>query len=427
MSLNIDHSKAFRTPLQLRALVEAIKVAGEHDESDWIEWKSSYDLNEKSTKVTLARHILGMANRSVQKSAQTAGGYGYIAVGIEPGNTPGISTIDLADLEAGIRPYLGTDGPEWIPSYVTIDGKQILIISVDPPSDGDPIHTLRKDFDKYFAGMVFVRRIAKTVPAGPGEIAQLTQRARNQQQRQSINLEARESPCGVPSWSWLSDAISYRIEKEREAVAEAGRRPTERLFGASIRDVRSPEQYQEEASEYLERFANYVSEDLIRDYIHGGRGPLFLRVQNPQEFSYQNVRVEIDLPQGVSAFLASDYIEEPWRPRRPLPMGRDTMFTSLTSSGIVTSPHLPKSLLAEDVEWDIQIERIVCNIKSLRAEENLPLPLVHLMASEGQEPSTKTAAWSITADNAVGRTRGELEFTLTGDFLPSPDFSRKDW
>ncbi|MER7576230.1 ATP-binding protein [Streptomyces sp. NPDC126514] len=143
MTLNVSTDRPLRSPRQLLELVTAIRDAGEHDENDWIEWKSSYDLTKKEVRATLARHIIGMANRMPEKSAAFCQGHGYIAIGVEPGNVEGVTSIDLADLDSGLQPYLGHQGPpEWSASYVSLDGCTILGITVEPPQMGDLIHTL---------------------------------------------------------------------------------------------------------------------------------------------------------------------------------------------------------------------------------------------------------------------------------------------
>ena len=64
MAVGIDASVALRSPQQLVALADAVAAASPNDEADWIEWKSVLDLSQKDGQATLARHILGMANRS---------------------------------------------------------------------------------------------------------------------------------------------------------------------------------------------------------------------------------------------------------------------------------------------------------------------------------------------------------------------------
>ena len=63
MAVMIDTSCALRTPQQLAGLVQAVVGALPADELDWIEWKAGLDLSGKRVQGTIARHILGMANR----------------------------------------------------------------------------------------------------------------------------------------------------------------------------------------------------------------------------------------------------------------------------------------------------------------------------------------------------------------------------
>lgn len=422
MALDVDHSKTFRTPLQLRSLVEAVRGAGEHDENDWIEWKSNYNLSEKQTKATLARHILAMANRSVEKSSKTAGGVGYILVGVEPGAVNGVATIDLADLESGIRPYLGPQGPEWIPSYVTVEGKEVLVIAVDPPKGGDPIYTLHKDFDKYYAGMIFVRRTAQTAIAGPGEILLLTRRAQASEERQSLSLESANDPAEVPCWPWLEETVSSLCATELEVVKEGGRRrPPQRKGFTTVAsfDHRSEKDYEREARAYLRRFKEYLLSSAMQSYAGKGHGLLRLHLRNSQERSYQQVRVELDLPEGVSAFLGDDYLGRSFkRPRRPIPLGADS---SIMSSRVINTETLISNGPVPDVHMRVEGNAILCDVVSLRAEETLPLPLVHLMALEKLAESSLMLPWSVTAVNALGRTRGNLEIRIGAEIKKDAD------
>jgi len=176
MSLAVDASRALRSPQELSELVDAIFGASENDESDWIEWKSTLGLHEKDAQGTIARNVLGMANRQPKYAARYAGGRGYIVVGAEPGNCVGVDEIDPAVFGQGIQPYLGAEGPGWGAQYVHHHGKSVLVVTVEPPRPGDRIFTLQKEFSKYRAGTVFVRRQGRTVQAEPGDIRALEDR-----------------------------------------------------------------------------------------------------------------------------------------------------------------------------------------------------------------------------------------------------------
>jgi hypothetical protein len=111
-----------RSSLELTGLVTAIVAASPNDETDWLEWKSGMDLGQKDSHVTIARHILGMANRRVADAVRQAGGCGYIVIGAEPGSVAGVAEADPADLSQAVEVYLGSAGPSWGASYVPAAG-----------------------------------------------------------------------------------------------------------------------------------------------------------------------------------------------------------------------------------------------------------------------------------------------------------------
>ena len=69
----IDTRVSLRSPLELTGLVSAIVAASPNDETDWLEWKSGMDLGQKDSHVTIAWHILGMANRRVADALRQVG------------------------------------------------------------------------------------------------------------------------------------------------------------------------------------------------------------------------------------------------------------------------------------------------------------------------------------------------------------------
>lgn len=165
MSLRFNTSRAPRSDQEWREFLHAVERADAEDESEWIEWKSNLDLSGRATRATLARHIIGMANRRVKEAARSVERFGYVLVGIEPGNRCGVTRVDFADLQAGIASYLGPRGPRWTARYDTENGTSVLIIIVDPPHDGDLIYHLNREFGNYRAGDIFVRKLGKTEKA----------------------------------------------------------------------------------------------------------------------------------------------------------------------------------------------------------------------------------------------------------------------
>ncbi|MGN9756046.1 AlbA family DNA-binding domain-containing protein [Streptomyces sp. SD31] len=413
MTLNVSTDRPLRSPRQLLDLVTAIRDAAEHDESDWIEWKSNLDLTKKEVKATLARHIIGMANRIPEKSAATCGGYGYIAIGVEPENVEGVTSLDLADLDSGLQAYLGHQGPEWSASYVTLDGRTVLVISVEPAKIGDPIHTLHKDFANYTAGMIFVRRMGRTVQANPGEVVALTRRATQStttQQKMSISSDI--EPVAVPLWKF-NEFIGEAVAKRRAILLDpknSTRRPN-RLGIAANLDSRTEADYMEEVAEYIEEYHEHLINSARKDYVRAGAGAALLTVSNPDQMSHQGVRVELNFPTWLSVILAKDYEEVEFKqPRPPEPLGTKMSYMFNTSNlATLISPRPGQS----EIETSIEPGIVVFNVASVRAEGHVKLPKIHFIA-ESWTAYEGVVDWAVTALNSGGRARGSIQLTQAG-------------
>lgn len=184
---DIDTTRALRTDDELLRLVAAIHGSRpEAQETGWLEWKSSLDLSTKEGKFTVAKAVLGFANRSVEDARLNCGGVAYMVVGVEPGAAAGIPAIDHANLTPGIKTYAAT--PRFTPRTIRFEGVEVLVVVVEPPEPGDPQHTLQKQYDKFHAGIVFHRGAARTAPAGTKEVEMLERRLLQGAQRAELDL-----------------------------------------------------------------------------------------------------------------------------------------------------------------------------------------------------------------------------------------------
>jgi len=222
MTLRIDVSRALTTHEELAALARAVVAAQPEDELDWIEWKIAGDLSKRPTQGTIARHILGLANRLPDRAALHAGGWGYLIMGAQPGTAPGITRVDPAVLGQGVQSWLGSEGPAWWPHYDEEQGVPVLVVTVAPPRAGQRAFTLRKDLTVtapaggskgYPAGTIFVRYPGRTELAGPGDIRALEDRyaAPALEAARAADANARRS---------------LEIQQERQAAEELERRRT---------------------------------------------------------------------------------------------------------------------------------------------------------------------------------------------------------
>jgi hypothetical protein len=254
MAVMIDISRAPCTPEELAGLVQAVLGALPADELDWIEWKASMDLADKRVQGTIARHVLGMANRPPADARRHVEGCGYLLIGAEPGNPCGVTAVDPSQLSQGIQPYLGSEGPAWSPQYVQEAGVTVLVIVVEPPEEGDHIFTLQKEFTvttpaggsrTYLAGTIFVRRPGRTDVAAPGNIRALEQRyaapARAAEEHARRLLEIEEARQKAEELDrrrrWLTD-VAKLVASVQFKVAP---------FGDSPEYFRCPEQLELQA------------------------------------------------------------------------------------------------------------------------------------------------------------------------------------
>ena len=169
---------ALRSSGQIRALADAVYHAPpSQQETRRIEWKSTWDLRGSARdKSSAAKHILGFANRNVDIASRMFEGCAYVVAGVEPGNATGVPHEDSATLTAWLSGYLGTDGPVWSPHWVTSAGVTVLVLAIEAPLPGDPIHSLRKAYEGFAPGRVFTRREGQTAEADPDELKMLQAR-----------------------------------------------------------------------------------------------------------------------------------------------------------------------------------------------------------------------------------------------------------
>jgi len=215
VAISIDTSQALRGTADLRLLVDAVVAASDHDEADWIEWKSDLDLTAKLGCFQVARTVLGMANRLPENASVNCEGLGFIVVGAQPGKLTGIASVDPAQLDQLVEPYVGgSEGPRWTPTYLTMGDRTVLVVTVEAPQPGDRIYALRKEFDKHRGGTVFVRKHGRTVQADAEDLDALQRRLTAASRPTGTALDVRV--VGDVPLSWI-DRESTRPAIERWA------------------------------------------------------------------------------------------------------------------------------------------------------------------------------------------------------------------
>jgi hypothetical protein len=306
VALAIDTSHALRRPLELAALIAAVETALPEDESSWIEWKSELDLGSAVGAFKTARAILSFANRMPDASEKTCGGLAYFVLGAEPGNVPGTPAIDAADLEQALLKYLGADGPVWSPHYVTHAGVTVLVIIVEAPQWGDPIHALRKTYDKSDDGTVFVRSQARSRPANSADLRMLQERLLRRASGVE-ELAGLEVTCAISEPEKLlvvdptDEAVEKWMELRREALVEWQARRVKHRMDKDGPTAFGPSVNHEAIEEHLQQCRGRLFDAQRRRVFESGWSVLSLSVLNPSPRILDDVELTLHVDGQWSA------------------------------------------------------------------------------------------------------------------------------
>ncbi|MEM6108468.1 RNA-binding domain-containing protein [Mycobacterium sp. 050272] len=355
MSLSdIDTTRALRTDEELLALVEAIHSSPRiAQETNWLEWKSSLNLGVVEGRFAVAKAILGFANRSVAEAQRACEGVAYMVVGVEPGSAAGVANIDHASLSQGLKTYV--DGVRWSLHYVEFVGVTVLVIVIEAPRSGDPIHTLQKTYDKHYAGTVFHRGAAQTEPAGPKVIAMLQERLLEGQRKPELDLAfatqaeplARLSADSEDIEDWLRRHEAHiransgqptppappPASSETSPFSPLGISPLGSLAGLAsslsvssigagglLRNTYKPEdaeEFERRVEDYLAQLRTGLIDHLLRGVVQSDDNKVTFAVGNETDNSVTGVKLTVIIPQGGVLVYDSPPTADPLPRRMP--------------------------------------------------------------------------------------------------------------
>lgn len=352
----LDLGRPLRGIEQLAALVAHVHRAHPKNETDWLEWKTGLDLTSAAGRFEVARQILGFANRDPDAARRHAGGLAYLILGIEPGSPCGQSLIDNADLTAGIGRYIVRQGPIWSPLWVTYEGVDVLVVTVEAPQWGDPIHTLQRDYEATQAGAVFVRRPGRTDPSGPDDIKMLERRlVRGSNRLESLIVSPAGGPVGTVDMG--EETVERWLERRREEYLSAmrnerTRRALERhaedmrdvpgfsrfaettaaawagianvvasFAGRRVEEDRTPEQFEGEVDSWIDAARPLVAAAAATRFLDDPSCQFTLAIDNPTERNVPGLHIEMTFPEDVMPIgedpdpAVLPVAPRPWGPR----------------------------------------------------------------------------------------------------------------
>lgn len=412
--MSIDWSKAARRPLERRAIVEWIlQEATDSAESDYLEWKTGYDLTGVPGRLATARQVIGLANRHPDRAARHVEGCGYLLLGVEPGNLVGMPEHDPADLENWLTPYLGPH-IAWDPSYVSLDGKHVLFVTVEAPRWGDEIHCLRqsaadRDGRTVREGTVWIRKLGKTEQATASDMDMLAARTRAGARTLSLDVVARESSlptitAEVLSDKWRDEVLAHqKSQLLRDVPASDG------VFPFLAGEFRKPSAFEHDVLSYLDDARRRWKSLVAAGFVEEGGCLLTLEVVNESDLVFESVQVEACFPFHPgwvfsSAAAARDRFNPP---ERPAPWG----------SALSLAPKLPMTGIGAGTEIEEQPNEVLVRYAPIlvRPRTTHALSELRLALPPGLAGQDVPVTWRATSSSTTGEIAGILTLVLAAD------------
>ncbi len=454
VTLRIDTTRALRSHHSHVELVKAIIAAPKStQETQAVEWKIGIDLTDRGWRAKLAKGVLGFANRDPDVAVRWFEGCAYFVAGASPGELSGTAVFDSAKVEDMLAPYLGKGpaGPEWSSSYIEVDGKSVLVVTVEPPRWGSRIWTLLKEYasekgEPLRAGDIFVRQHASTERASPADIDMLTRRATATGTRLGgLSIVLKANTAAVPI-DIRDVTVAAWLDGEREALKlhpdppkqppnvlnnvtlSAAKRKAltvEDILGAAnfagkftMPDPRTREKYQAELDGYLTKAGQSLPGVLIRSAVRREWGRIDLSLRNDTFDNYHKVEVELYIQtQGVAAFFESREVPGYRLPARPVPFGKGgrSMFDSIgafrmpsyLNNAVVPSVSANRGSIDNSASSRIRLPHV-----DVRPKRLAELDTFYLVVHPDLAGTTISASWTATATDASGDMEGAIDIPV---------------
>ncbi len=436
MPLNVDTSHALRTNDELACLVEAIRDAPAHEpETDFVEWKGPWNIDDAGDRFQTARHLLGFGNRTVLAASSQFEGCAYFVAGAEPGKVVGTIVVDPARIDDQLSKYILPGQPRWTPAYVTVDGNTVLVITVEAPRQGDPIFTLQHGYGSMSAGRVFVRRHGKTEENNPADMRALE--ARGMAARPKVELAVTRADDGSPLRSGrFTPKRDVWLEEERDRLLRPLDDQLRGRSAASTLDIKAmattslvfgthgDKPFRDEVDKYLKQaHVRWLTMGIAR-CISQKLAPLDLEIVNVTQRNFQAVEVLLDLPEGVLAWPSlEEFHREGETPEPPRPFGQARAATDIAAALIpAVRPPIPPNAHFKRDGGSPSVRFIPTHV---RPGVTIPIPRIYLLLPSRTAGETITVNWRVTSTTADGWQEGELVYDVSPDIvdieIPHPE------
>lgn len=385
-----------RTDEELRTLVKAIhgSPAGTQ-ETNWLEWKNGLDVSKTAGRFSVAKAILGFANCSVEQSQLACEGAAYMVVGVQPGAAAGVGAVDHAELGQAIKTYV--HGTRWTPFYIPFEGVTVLVVVVEPPRSGDPIHPLRKAYDRFDRGTIFHRGTAHTEPAGPEEIEMLSRRLVQGVLKPELDLALGCTAEPIIPINFEQEQLEDWLRRREAFIRANSGRPPDRpappsrptgpaglagmstfdlagsigaqRFGNLFADPKDAKEFEKRLQNYLAKMRRLLLDNVVRDIVlDDGANTVHFAVANETDDPVSGVQLTVRVEKrGLVVSTSPPSADDlPPRPKWPDPLDQ-IRATALASS--YRSPALDFYPRAGSVVDRSDVYEVTWDVGDLRPRE----------------------------------------------------------
>lgn len=408
-------------------LVEYIVGAPMVQETDYLEWKSFYDLSTKPGAASTSRHLIGFGNREPSRAARVFDGYAYLLIGLEPGQLHGAVVWDSAKLDNWIEHFVG---PELVyePYYVSVQGQDILLLEVAPPKRGDPIHYLRRTTvdtsgKTLREGAIYVRKGGLTEQAKAGDMSMLNTRVRAEPTSGpppldiSVEIDtSRLMSMGdeVLTNDFRDEYIAWHRTRLLRDLPRPATNPM--LAGLTLPPVgefRSEERFRKEVEDFLTRVEKDWMATTVCEHIKAASPALVFKIVNATDRVFEDVELEVTLPleRSLIHLDASDARATLKPPKQPARWGSGP-------AGLIQDVNFPSVISPDSPDIEARGEETTLvrfRGRLVRPRTNHELPELAVGLFPRLAGTKLTVNWRVTARN----TRGDLSGTVTVQ-IPRP-------
>ena len=449
-----DFTTLARKPSELLAIVTYVRDTPTLEENDYLEWKSAYDLSSKPGAAATARQLIGMANRDFAQAERHAEGGAYVLLGVEPGMVHGVPHWDSADIENWLARYVEPE-LRYDAHYGEIDGKEVLVFTVDAPRQGDPIYCLQRTCEveevvtpasasqaekrvkkSIPKGAIYVRHGGKTEQHTPEDLKRLGARL-FVVERPALDVAVMldMSKAVTISEGLVSDAHRegrLRAWREEMLAKLPRRKPKPRgtldfmtlqSFDYSIQlpsrplgEKRSEEEYEAEVEGYVQamRIPGAWLHAIAIDWVKERKSVLGVSVRNNTEQNYENAVIELTLT-GLTrgnVFAAEGDAAALLRvPEEPEKWGSPSYIKGILPSRYATTPLAALAKPRPDIE-EPGPGQVLVRYPELRIRPHTPHTLEPLLLAlaPGMAGESVPVHWRVTASNTDGHQEGDIDF-----------------